>query len=273
MTPVEACDRPDGRTAAAALPPGQCHLWLVPVRRRADWLGLLDPEERRQFERLRGSVAADVLVTSRAVQRLVGAWYLGVPSAEVVIDRDCALCATPGVRHSRPRIRHADLDYSVSHTEAWVLMAVTRTGLVGVDIEDLAAAPEPGGLARAVLTPAERECFDRLAPSAATRWLVSAWTRKEAAMKLVGLGLAAPPRRLDVSGPTISATDVARWPDVTVHLRPAPAPGNHVAALATTEPGLELRRFTLPRSDAGPAFLHGAALSEVTHMAATHALS
>lgn len=240
------------------LPPGQCHLWLVPVRRRPGWLDLLDPEEREQFERRSGSAAADVLVTSRAAQRLVGARYLGVPPAEVAIDRDCAHCGRPGVRHGRPRFRNSDLDYSVSHTGAWVLMAITRTGLVGVDIEDLASAPEPHGMAEAVLTPAERERFDRLAPSAAAQWLVSAWTRKEAAMKLSGLGLAAPPTRLDVSGPTVSATALPRWPDATMHLCAIPAPDNHVAALATTEPGLELRRFTLPQLTAEPMSHHEA---------------
>lgn len=228
--------------------PGQCHLWLVPVRRRAEWLDLLDADERRELERLTGSPAADVMLTSRAAQRLIGARYLGVPPTEVAIDRDCAHCDSPGARHSRPRFRRADhdptdFDYSVSHTENWVLMAVTRTGLVGVDMEDLASAPEPGGLARAVLTPAEHERFDRLAPPAARRWLMSAWTRKEAAMKLSGLGLAASPKHLDVSGPTISATGVPRWPEATVHLLAVPAPGNHVAALATTVPGMELRRF------------------------------
>ncbi|MBR7833523.1 4'-phosphopantetheinyl transferase superfamily protein [Actinospica durhamensis] len=245
----------------AVLPPGQCHLWLVRVRRRPGWLGLLDPRERRQAQRLCDSGAADVLVTSRAVQRLVGARYLGVPPAEVEINRDCAHCDRSGEHQGRPRFRDSDLDYSVSHSDGWVLMAITRTGLVGVDIEDLASAPEPEGFARTVLTSAEREQFDRLAPAAGPRWLMGAWTRKEAAMKLTGLGLAASPRALDVSGPTVAAAEVPRWPAADVHLRAVPAPDHHVAALATTVPGMELRRFTLPRPAAGLRFHPGATLS------------
>lgn len=236
--------RRGGGTWAAALPPGQCHLWLVPVRRRPGWLDLLDPQERRQAERLAPSGAADVLTTSRAVQRLIGARYLGIPPAEVAIGRDCAHCASSGA-HGRPRFHLTDLDYSVAHTDSWVLMALTRTGLVGVDIEDQASAPEPGGFAQAVLTPVERERFDRVAPAAAARWLLTSWTRKEAAMKLVGLGLAASPRGVEVSGPKVAASSVPRWPDTTVYLRSLPAPQGHVAALATTVAGLALRRFTL----------------------------
>jgi 4'-phosphopantetheinyl transferase len=222
---------------------GEVEVWLVPVRPRAGWLAMLDYEERRRAAKLASTPAGDTFVTSRATQRLVGAHYLGIPPGEIVTDRTCDHCDT-GARHGRPRFRDAPIDYSVSHTEHWVIMAVTGSGLVGVDIEDLRAAPDPDGLARACLTADERRHFDALPTAGRAPWLVSAWTRKEAAMKLTGLGLRAPPKRLDVSGPVV-VTAVPRWPSAAVHLYDIDAPEGHLAALATTVPLLSVRAADL----------------------------
>jgi len=223
--------------------PGEVVVWLVPVRPRVGWLAMLDDDERLRAARLASTPAGDTFVTSRATQRLVGSHYLGIPPREIVTDRTCTHCDT-GARHGRPRFRDAAIDYSVSHTEHWVIMAVTASGLIGVDIEDLRAAPDPAGLARACLTASERLHFDSLPPSSRAPWLVSAWTRKEAAMKLTGLGLRAPPKHLDVSRPVV-ATAIPRWPSAAVHLRDIDAPPGHLAALATTVPVLSIRAATL----------------------------
>jgi 4'-phosphopantetheinyl transferase len=228
--------------------PGDVEVWLVPVRPRAGWLAMLDDEERQRAAKLASTPAGDTFVTSRATQRLVGAHYLGIPPGDIVTDRTCNHCDT-GARHGRPRFRDATIDYSVSHTEHWVIMAVTGSGLVGVDIEDLRAAPDPDGLARACLTADERQHFDALPTSERASWLVSAWTRKEAAMKLTGLGLRAPPKRLEVSGPVV-ATAVPRWPSATVHLYDIAAPEGHLAALATTVPLLSVRAADLDELEA-----------------------
>lgn len=206
-------------------------------------LDLLDRQERRRADRLAGTPAGDVFVTSRAVQRLVGARYLGVPPGEVTTDRECEHC---GAGHGRPRFGAAPVDYSVSHTDDWLLMAVAGRGLVGCDIERPASVPDPDGMAAVALTAGERRRYDRLPRRERAGWLLGAWTRKEAAMKLTGLGLRAPPNQVDVSGPTASAAAVPRWPADPIHLLGLDAPGSHVAALAATVPVRTLRWFALP---------------------------
>jgi 4'-phosphopantetheinyl transferase len=226
---------------------GECHLWLVPVRHRPGWADLLDQEERERAGRLSGTPAENTFVTSRAAQRLVGARYLGVPPADVRITRECAHCAG-SARHGRPRFRGEPagrLEYSVSHTEDWLIIAVTAGGPVGVDIEELTPVLDPGCLARTILTPGELARFETLPEAERSGWLLSAWTRKEAAMKLTGLGLQAPPSLLDVSGTTVVAA-LPRWPAGTIHLSSPNAPEGHVSALATTVPPTALRHFRLP---------------------------
>lgn len=241
VLPLPPARRPD----RLDFTPGACHLWLVPVRARPDWLALLSRDERRRADRLAGTPAAAVFVTSRAAQRLVGSRYLGVAPSEVTIDRDCGHCGVQGVRHGRPVFHAASFDYSVSHTQRWLVLAVTGNGVVGVDIESLDAAPDADGLARATLNARERHRFECVPAGERTAWLLSAWTRKEAAMKLAGLGLRAPPDRIDVRGPRVSAPAVPRWPAGQIHLYGLGAPQGHVAALATTVPLVSLHRFEL----------------------------
>ncbi|MCX4750452.1 4'-phosphopantetheinyl transferase superfamily protein [Kitasatospora sp. NBC_01287] len=236
-------DVPDAPDAPDVPGAGECHLWLVPVRPRPHWLGLLDPAERLRAERLAGTPAEHVHLTSRAAQRLIGSRYLGVPPHEVTASRDCGHCGAP---HGKPRWRAGEVDYSVSHTDRWLILAVTGAGPVGADIESPASITDPAALVRSALTPGEAARFHRLPAARRTAWLLRAWTRKEAAMKLTGLGLRAPPNQLDVRGPTVRAGEVPRWPHGPVHLSALAVPDGHVAALATTTPVTALRRLQLP---------------------------
>ncbi|MEV4050086.1 4'-phosphopantetheinyl transferase superfamily protein [Amycolatopsis sp. NPDC049688] len=213
-------------------------VWLVPVRPRPDWLGLLSEAERARAACL---AAPEVFTASRALQRLWGASVLGIPPAEVEVDRSCAHCGDPA--HGRPRLAGAPA-YSVSHTDRWLLLAAAEAGLIGADIEDPAAAADPAGLAGVVLSAAEHREFSAAPPAERAGRLLTAWTRKEAAMKLAGLGLAAAPARVDVRGP-LARSGVPEWPQEPVHLRPLAVPGGHVAALATTVPVAAVHRRDL----------------------------
>ncbi|MFV2119377.1 4'-phosphopantetheinyl transferase family protein [Streptomyces sp. Act-28] len=226
----------------------------MPVREHPDWLPLLHQEELATADRLTRVRARHVFLTSRAAQRLIGAHYLGLPPGDVVITRDCAHCTTvTPAPHGRPRFAHGTpppVDYSVSHTEEHLLVAVTGHGAVGVDIEGRSSLRDVDDLSRAVLTAAEREHFATLPAQARTGRLLTAWTRKEAAMKLTGLGLRASPRHLDVRGPLVSAGPIPRWPDTPVHLYDLPAPEGHAAALASTVPVTRMRTYELSAATA-----------------------
>lgn len=231
-------------TPLVPLPPaGTCEVWLVPVRRRAAWVELLDADERERWEALGEGPAADTLLTSRAAQRLIVSRYSGLPPNSVAIERSCGLCGAP--RHGRPRLAGAAFDFSVSHTRDWLLLAVVSAGLVGADLDRLEPDRDADGLAALTLAPAERRAYDRLPGPARPVAFLDSWVRKEAAVKLTGHGLAAPPAAVDVSGPLAQAPAVPTWPVHSLHLTPLPAPAEHRAALATTLPVTGLRSRAL----------------------------
>lgn len=226
--------------------PRTCDVWLVPVRRREAWTRLLTVPDREHLVGL-GEEAREVHLTSRAAQRLILSRYLRVFPDEIVVDRSCERCGD--LQHGRPRVPGVSLDYSVSHTRAWVLVAVVGAGRVGADLDARPAAGDLDDLAAAALTPAERRIWRRLPARDRADALLASWTRKEATTKLTGHGLTIPLSDLDVTGPrpTLLTRDPSvRLPYPRPYLTHVPAPAGHSAALATTTHVDEVRHLRLP---------------------------
>ncbi|MCR6480863.1 4'-phosphopantetheinyl transferase superfamily protein [Variovorax sp. ZS18.2.2] len=79
--------------------------------------------------------------------------------------------------------------FSLSHTDSHWAAAVGECA-VGIDIECLDRfAGRKDGLARMILSTAEREAWSQLKEPCATHVLAQFWTRKEALLKAIGTGL------------------------------------------------------------------------------------
>lgn len=141
---------------------------------------------RHQPDRDRFAVGATIL-------RVLAGRELGLAPAQVVVDRTCTDCDRD---HGPPRFAELGLWGSVAHSGRHVVVAVSTTGPVGIDVEDprrSAKVAEPGFL-RQVLAPLEAVRSEE--------WL-STWVRKEALLKLCGTGLRHPMSslRLAPAGP------------------------------------------------------------------------
>lgn len=227
-----------------SLAPGECHIWRIPIGSHAAWWEFLDEDELVRAERVAGvPLVQDTLVSSRGAQRLIGSHYLGLRPAAVDIDRICQHCGGP---HGRPGYVGATFDYSVSHAGGWVFLAVAASGRVGVDIERIAGERDVDGLAGYALTTEEQRHFAALPPTPRLTSFFTSWVRKEAAMKLTGLGLQAPANRLDVSDSLLRVDrPLPRWPSAPIHLYDVSAAEGYVAALACTTRLTTLRNVIL----------------------------
>lgn len=120
---------------------------------------------------------------------------LGVSPSDLEFTRRCGHC---GGEHGRPELagRHRRaVAFSLSHTGGFAGLAVTDAGRVGVDIE----AIRPASFLREALSSGERA---RMGDQPDDRRLIGLWVRKEALVKLSGLGLYLSPRALTVDGPS-----------------------------------------------------------------------
>ncbi len=220
-------------------------MWVVDV---------VQPDAPRDVIARRESAAA------RLLPRIAVARCAGVPVEEVTVLRRCAVCGRTG--HGRPYIvnRTADgvpLDCSVAHSAGLVLVAVTAGGLVGVDVEARDRLPDVAAVARLVCSGPEQALLDRCAEADRLRLFLRLWVRKEAVLKLLGLGVTGPWRAVDARADVVLPARPRRGRVVPIEplhltdlaLRDGPggaaADGRPaVAALATTVPLTAVRWAT-----------------------------
>ncbi len=86
----------------------------------------------------------------------------------------------------KPLLRNdPTLHYSTSHADAMSLIAVTRIGAIGVDIERVRAVPNAEVILRRFFPPEEMEAVFASADGVEERFM-RAWTRGEASVKMRG---------------------------------------------------------------------------------------
>ena len=79
------------------------------------------------------------------------------------------------------------------------LIALARGIELGVDLEQHRPLPDAGDLVKNFFSAAEIRALAELPPALQTTGFFNAWTRKEAFVKAIGLGLACPLNRFTVS--------------------------------------------------------------------------
>ncbi len=81
------------------------------------------------------------------------------------------------------------IDFSFSHTRNAVLLGITRSGHIGVDIERISDAPLH--LMPSIFHPFEIAYVEQASSDCKNRRFLEIWTKKEAYTKCIGIGLAA----------------------------------------------------------------------------------
>jgi 4'-phosphopantetheinyl transferase len=218
---------------AVPSPDGTISLWwcsLAPPREWRDLLAWLSPDECRRMERF-GSATMRVryLIGRASLRRLLGR-ALGVAPVDVALER--------GPR-GRPQLGgQQHLDFNVSHTGDVALIAISREGRIGVDLERSDRAINSTGVARKFLTARERESFASWDPDAARRRILRLWTCKEALSKATGDALSAPMARLDIDVEPALRLAAGPAPYLPAHfaLFAARVPDDHIATVALWRP-------------------------------------
>lgn len=168
----------------------EVHVWRVRVpavgAEPADWRALLTPDEQARVERKRMSADRQRELASRAVQRLLLGAYLGVTAGSIAFSTEQR--GKPVLAGTQAGSR---VEFNLSHSGDWSLLAFARNHPVGVDIErwrDL----ERDDLVRQFFAPVEQREWEGIAPEMRRAAFFAGWTRKEAYLKALGVGLMKP---------------------------------------------------------------------------------
>ena len=189
----------------------QCAVWWARAACADPALAALLPAaERERAGRLRRAADRDRTIVAWALVRTLLGDLLGEAPGDVAIERHCARCGSGD--HGKPRLADpaAAVHFSLAHSGPHVVVAVSRAGAVGIDVECLKPNMDYRPLVRNTLTPDEAIAFG--AAGALPRDFLRTWVRKEAVTKAVGTGIATRFETFAVSAPETDAM-LLTWPD------------------------------------------------------------
>ncbi len=220
---------------ALPLADDEVHVWSAVLDRSAAAMAaltrILSADEQDRLSRIRCTRTYSEFVVARGVLRnLLGA-YLEIDPSEIRFSLGPV---------GKPELSHpggSGLHFNLTHSRGLALVAVTRRCAVGVDVEHVRPMSNYLGLAERYFSPREVAILNGLPDEQRMPAFFHAWTRKEAFLKAIGVGLSYGLERVEVTlGPgepaRLTSLDGAEtrarcWS--MRHLEPAPG---YVGALA-----------------------------------------
>lgn len=113
--------------------------------------------------------------------------------------------------HDKPGLApelDARLEFNLSHSGEWVLVALSDVGAVGVDVERIENHRDLLAIAERVFCPQEREILRLRDEQGAVDFFYRTWTCKEAWIKALGIGLGHPLEQLDLHEAALAPPEV-----------------------------------------------------------------
>lgn len=207
----------------------EIHIWQINTTRDLDPVPPLSESEQHRSSRFHSPHDRQRYRTTRAALRRILAHYLRIPADRVPIREGSA--GKPCLLDSAP------LEFNVSHSGELALVAVSHRP-VGIDLEVMDPSLDWALLAEAHCHPREQVYIAGDGSAGALARFYRIWTRKEAYLKAIGIGLMRAPESFCALPDRIDEWHLHDWPE--------PPPG-YTAALATPlpRPAWTVREFAL----------------------------
>jgi 4'-phosphopantetheinyl transferase len=230
--------------------PGEVHVWAVPEPELRDEAThqrcrkLLSPGELARWEHM-APTQQMLFASAHAGLRAVTAAYTGLWPSQVDFVTG---------RHGKPYVAgRPGLRISLSHTRGMSLVAVSRDGSTGVDIERVRPLDDARPAPDLVFSPWEQANWEQGPRRTRSARFFSYWACKEAVLKALGTGLTGDLTAVQVDPgealngpvpirglPRVAGRDRA-WTLQLVNIGP-----RYRAAVAVAGGGVRLRTFQLP---------------------------
>ncbi|HVE91987.1 MAG TPA: 4'-phosphopantetheinyl transferase superfamily protein [Actinomycetota bacterium] len=226
--------------------PPHVHVWVVSLCGGGDQVvheaeALLAPDEIERANRFRVPAPRRSFVLTRAcLRRVIGEW----------LDRDPREVVLAAGEHGKLYVDGGGVEFNVSHSGDVALLAVTRGGRLGVDVERIDESPDIDTLSRRFFSPAEADALAALSPRDRRVAFFVCWTRKEALLKATGRGLSVPLRDVETGVSRSLPVRRLRVPGEPTAwtIWDLDAPEGYAAAIAVAEEAGEIRTHRVDAS-------------------------
>jgi 4'-phosphopantetheinyl transferase len=198
----------------------EVHIWRAPLESDAELEQTLSAEEQSRANRFYFDRDRERFIAARGLLRTILGKYLAKPGKSVRFVAGA---------HGKPEIEPGvsdSLRFNLSHSAELMLLAVTRIGEVGVDLEMMRDDVPFETLAEHHFAPEQASSLRLLPPANRAAKFYDIWTATEAQLKASGIGL--------LNGTNIVEPD--RW---SLH-KLTPAPG-YAGALAVEGEDVQLK--------------------------------
>ena len=165
---------------------------------RLQWLS---PQELARLNRITHAASRERFLVGRSFIRFVLSHYLKIPPGSIRIDTSA---------NGKPSQNHDDqLFFNLSHTGNQFALAISKLGIVGIDIEQHKPRMHLFPIAQSILTDSDKKWFNPLTQAEQTKIFYQLWSLKEAILKAEGVGLNLAMNKIGFT----RALSVSEWPE------------------------------------------------------------
>jgi 4'-phosphopantetheinyl transferase len=195
---------------------GEVHVWRlsldigeIPLPKIGEWLSA---EERQRADRFLREVHRSRFIVGRGMMRAVLGRYCDLPPERLQLQYGANGKPELAPIHGARRGGGA-LHFNLAHSGEVGMLAVTRCGPVGVDIEQVRNDLQFQQLVARFFSEREAAEFSKLSPEQQPAAFFNLWTRKEALLKAMGEGI----------GHSLNLVEVSFLPGEPARVRSLPA--------------------------------------------------
>jgi 4'-phosphopantetheinyl transferase len=169
----------------------EIHLWRADLRIPAE-NGILSEDELERVTRLIFEQDRNRFIAARSMLRRICAGYTGENPKSIRFRYGT---------HGKPELAGAGIHFNLSHSEDLAVYAFSSRLRVGVDIERIRPVADAESIVRDFFSAVDHKSFVTIDPSLKNESFFRYWTRREALLKAMALGIATPPEDLHVGVP------------------------------------------------------------------------
>lgn len=171
----------------------QIHIWLIDINNylNSDFTAYLDDQESARMHRFKFAKDRDCFIGSHAALRILLGKYCNCAPRAI---------AYKYTTYNKPILtKNHPIQFNLSHSRNQAIIAVTKKHPIGIDIEYMQEKEILIDLAKRFFSSKEYDEYKKLSASQKVLGFYNCWTRKEAVVKALGIGITYPLKSFSVN--------------------------------------------------------------------------